>query len=346
MKEKPDRARCVGTRRDGSPCEALSVRGRDRCRSHAGPSTGPKTPEGRERALANLRQYRKTDSVASDTPKNRSHVVEVAGDSAHRSRPVTAKPTDKGTTEMTEGTPSDTHTLAEIEQRHATLEAEHAAAEEALDEAKAAFGEAALGTDPDKTTQAGERVAELQRDVLRLQAALDALDRHRGAARERDAAAAQAAKWDAFAAALKRRDELFEKAERVVKPFFDAVDAAIDAGAECDRLCPVSKILTPDGWELMPNIMDGMKNMKDEELTVVRKALANLTDKSRAASEAALRMREFDKAGAVREFTDARGPVVVQPDPVLDASHDSETPEVFRRPGRFVTANDHIKSTR
>lgn len=44
-------------RRDGKPCNALNVPGRDRCKWHGGMSTGPKTPEGRARALANLRQY-------------------------------------------------------------------------------------------------------------------------------------------------------------------------------------------------------------------------------------------------------------------------------------------------
>ena len=44
-------------RRDGRPCNALNVPGRDRCKWHGGMSTGPKTPEGRARSLRNLRQY-------------------------------------------------------------------------------------------------------------------------------------------------------------------------------------------------------------------------------------------------------------------------------------------------
>lgn len=44
--------------RDGKPCQALSEPGKRRCRFHGGRSTGPKTPEGRARALANLRQNR------------------------------------------------------------------------------------------------------------------------------------------------------------------------------------------------------------------------------------------------------------------------------------------------
>lgn len=45
-------------RRDGKPCRALNVPGRDRCKWHGGMSTGPRTPEGKARALANLRQNR------------------------------------------------------------------------------------------------------------------------------------------------------------------------------------------------------------------------------------------------------------------------------------------------
>lgn len=42
-------------RRDGLPCEALSVPGKRRCKWHGGASTGPTTPAGRRIALANLR---------------------------------------------------------------------------------------------------------------------------------------------------------------------------------------------------------------------------------------------------------------------------------------------------
>ena len=45
-------------RRDGEPCQALSVPGKRRCKWHGGASTGPKTDKGRTRSLANLRQYR------------------------------------------------------------------------------------------------------------------------------------------------------------------------------------------------------------------------------------------------------------------------------------------------
>lgn len=43
-------------RRDGQPCQALSVPGKRRCKWHGGCSTGPRTVEGRARALANLRR--------------------------------------------------------------------------------------------------------------------------------------------------------------------------------------------------------------------------------------------------------------------------------------------------
>ncbi len=46
-------------RRDGQPCQALSVPGKRRCKWHGGASTGPKTAEGRARSHANLRQHRR-----------------------------------------------------------------------------------------------------------------------------------------------------------------------------------------------------------------------------------------------------------------------------------------------
>nr|WP_305799315.1 HGGxSTG domain-containing protein [Lysobacter sp. MMG2] len=46
-------------RRDGQPCQAKSEPGKCRCKWHGGCSTGPITVEGRERALANLRQNRR-----------------------------------------------------------------------------------------------------------------------------------------------------------------------------------------------------------------------------------------------------------------------------------------------
>lgn len=43
--------------RDGQPCKAMSEPGKRRCRFHGGRSTGPRTSEGKARALANLRQH-------------------------------------------------------------------------------------------------------------------------------------------------------------------------------------------------------------------------------------------------------------------------------------------------
>ena len=43
-------------RRDGLPCEALSVPGKRRCKWHGGWSTGPKTEQGKVRAQQNLRR--------------------------------------------------------------------------------------------------------------------------------------------------------------------------------------------------------------------------------------------------------------------------------------------------
>lgn len=45
-------------RRDGEPCQGLSVPGKRRCKWHGGASTGPRTDEGRARSIANLRQHR------------------------------------------------------------------------------------------------------------------------------------------------------------------------------------------------------------------------------------------------------------------------------------------------
>ena len=68
---KCDRPRCGAKRkRDGRPCMApvvwndvLNAPRNGRCRMHGGASTGPKTAEGRARALANLVQFR-------DSPEN------------------------------------------------------------------------------------------------------------------------------------------------------------------------------------------------------------------------------------------------------------------------------------
>lgn len=48
--------------RDGQPCRALSEPGKRRCKWHGGCSTGPRTVEGKARALANLKQNREIPS--------------------------------------------------------------------------------------------------------------------------------------------------------------------------------------------------------------------------------------------------------------------------------------------
>ena len=45
-------------RSTGKPCLGRRVPGRRRCRNHGGCSTGPKTLEGKLRALSNLKQFR------------------------------------------------------------------------------------------------------------------------------------------------------------------------------------------------------------------------------------------------------------------------------------------------
>lgn len=54
--------------RDGKPCRAKSEPGKARCKWHGGRSTGPRTPQGRAKALANLRQNRPTDNSGEQSP--------------------------------------------------------------------------------------------------------------------------------------------------------------------------------------------------------------------------------------------------------------------------------------
>ena len=61
---KRQRPRCGARTRKGAPCRAPAVWDKEndrplngRCRMHGGLSTGPKTLEGKLRALANLRQF-------------------------------------------------------------------------------------------------------------------------------------------------------------------------------------------------------------------------------------------------------------------------------------------------
>lgn len=51
-------------RRDGLPCQALSVPGKKRCKWHGGASTGPRTEAGRVQSMGNLQQYRRRDQAS------------------------------------------------------------------------------------------------------------------------------------------------------------------------------------------------------------------------------------------------------------------------------------------
>lgn len=53
----PARVQCGARTKAGHPCRGKSIPGKRRCKWHGGCSTGPKTAEGKARALANLRQY-------------------------------------------------------------------------------------------------------------------------------------------------------------------------------------------------------------------------------------------------------------------------------------------------
>lgn len=50
MKQK---VMCGAKTRKGTPCQAKAL-ANGRCRNHGGLSTGPRTPEGKARAMANL----------------------------------------------------------------------------------------------------------------------------------------------------------------------------------------------------------------------------------------------------------------------------------------------------
>ncbi len=53
---KGKQRRCGALCRNGEPCKLRVVEGKRRCRLHGGLSTGPKTPEGRERIAQANRQ--------------------------------------------------------------------------------------------------------------------------------------------------------------------------------------------------------------------------------------------------------------------------------------------------
>ena len=57
-RRRRDMPRCGAfARSTGQPCKAKAL-ANGRCKNHGGMSTGPKTVEGKARALANLKQFR------------------------------------------------------------------------------------------------------------------------------------------------------------------------------------------------------------------------------------------------------------------------------------------------
>lgn len=59
-----DGMKCGAITRGGSLCRNVPVFGKCRCRMHGGASTGPKTPEGKSRALAALARGREARARA------------------------------------------------------------------------------------------------------------------------------------------------------------------------------------------------------------------------------------------------------------------------------------------
>lgn len=59
-------------RRDGNPCEAMSVPGKRRCKWHGGCSTGPTSPEGKAKAARNLPRVQRTLGGVSEPDPERS----------------------------------------------------------------------------------------------------------------------------------------------------------------------------------------------------------------------------------------------------------------------------------
>nr|WP_305792587.1 MULTISPECIES: HGGxSTG domain-containing protein [unclassified Aliiroseovarius] len=56
LSQKSPQNLCGASTRKGAPCKANALPGKARCRFHGGASTGPKTPEGRERIAEAQRQ--------------------------------------------------------------------------------------------------------------------------------------------------------------------------------------------------------------------------------------------------------------------------------------------------
>ncbi len=67
--EKTGYGLCKAKTRKGTPCLCLGDGANGRCKLHGGMSTGPRTPEGRERALENLLRGRRL------SPQIRARIV-------------------------------------------------------------------------------------------------------------------------------------------------------------------------------------------------------------------------------------------------------------------------------
>lgn len=185
-----------------------------------------------------------------------------------------------------------TPTAADIAARLAGLEQEQEAAAQALADAQQALGDAVL--DSGTTAAAADAVAACRRDIARLGAGAEVLRQRLQDARTREAAQAHAEAWDAFEKALEARHAAFLRAEKVAGPFFEAVEAAIDAVREVWRLQPASeRILADEGWVLMSKTFESVANLREGELREVKAALRDLNRKSREDAAAKLRVRQF-----------------------------------------------------
>lgn len=63
LPENKAKQRCGAKTKAGHPCRSKAEPGKQRCKWHGGRSTGPRTAEGKARALGNLRKFAKRDEV-------------------------------------------------------------------------------------------------------------------------------------------------------------------------------------------------------------------------------------------------------------------------------------------
>jgi hypothetical protein len=66
LRRARNQSRCGAKTRTGKPCERRPELGRSRCRNHGGCSTGPRTEQGRARALAALERGRRRVALRSE----------------------------------------------------------------------------------------------------------------------------------------------------------------------------------------------------------------------------------------------------------------------------------------